>query len=80
MMKAIFAGSAAALLFCFSCFSAAAEPADKPQTGTGAATASAPKADNPSSSRRKGSRNADARKCLELQDNRQVARCAHPYL
>jgi hypothetical protein len=79
-MKAIFAGSTAALLICFSSFSVAAETADKQATGAGAAPATSAKADNASPSRRKMSRTADARKCLELQDNRQVARCAHPYL
>jgi hypothetical protein len=79
-MKAIFAGSAAALLICFSSFSVAADTADKQAAATRAVPATSAKADNPSPSRRKVSRNADARRCLELEDNRKVARCAHPYL
>jgi len=79
-MKAIFAGCIAALLVSFSVFSISAEPAARPAEASDAAPAASAKADKASSPRRRVNRNADARKCLELQDNHQINRCARPYL
>ena len=79
-MKAIFAGFIAALLVSFSPVSLAANAPDKPVASSSEGSAPPAKPDVAAAPHRRVSRNADARKCLELGDNRQVARCAQPFL
>ena len=79
-MKAIFAGFAAVLLLSLSGPTFAADAPEKGGAAAVTAPADSAKSEPPAPARRRVSRTADARKCLELQDNRLVARCAHPYL